>query len=62
LPLVLYDISSSYLERGADVRWHGMAIAATTGRIGCRSSMACCARVRACRWRSRCSTATPPTR
>src|SRR5271165_1782549 len=57
--LVLYDVASSYLE-GRCCPWPSSATTATARRASCRSSMACCAPPTAARWRSKCSTATPP--
>ena len=48
--------------RAAAVSSPGTGIAATDGRIGCRSSMACSVTVMAGRSQSRCSRATPGTR
>jgi hypothetical protein len=56
--LVLYDVTSSYLEgRCRPLARLGYNPARRTSR---RSSMASCAPPTAARWRSRCSTATPP--
>jgi hypothetical protein len=58
--LVLYDVTSSYLEgRCCELgrRGHSPAMAVPTGR---RSSLGCCAPPTAVRWRRRCSRATPP--
>ena len=56
--LVLYDVTSSYLE-GRCCPWPSSATTATARRASCRSSMASCAPPTAARWRSKCSTATP---
>ena len=60
--LVLYDVSSSYLEGRCCPLAQAAATAATARRASCRSSTACCAPPTAARSRSRCSRATPPTR
>ena len=46
--------------RAAAAPWPSSATTATARRASCRSSMASCAPPTAARWRSRCSTATPP--
>jgi hypothetical protein len=48
--------------KGAAVRSPSAAIAEMAGRARCRSPMVCYARPMAARSRSKCSTATPPTR
>src|SRR5512132_2926172 len=59
--LVLYDVSSSYLEgRKCELAQFGHT--ATTARTSRRSSTACCATATAARSPSRCSTARPPIR
>ena len=67
--LVLYDVSSSPAFAGAGsgskagaASWRASATHGTARRANCRSSMACCARPMAARWRSKSSKATPPTR
>ena len=59
--LVLYDVSSAAFE-GRTARWGRSGTPATGCAAGCRSSTGCCAPPRGCRWPSRCSRATPPTR
>ena len=59
--LVLYDVSSSYVE-GRCCSWRSSATTATARRASCRSSTVCCARETDARWRSRHSRATPPIR
>ena len=56
--LVLYDVSSSYVEG----RCCELARLATARRASCRSSTACCAPPTVARWPSRCSRATPAIR
>ena len=57
--LVLYDVSSSYVEGRC---CESAATTATARRASCRSSTACCARPTDARSRSRFSRATPPIR
>ena len=57
-----FTTSARPISRDANARWRGSATAAITARTARRSSTACCAPRTACRWRSRCSTATVPTR
>jgi len=59
--LVLYDVSSSYME-GRCCALASTATAGIIGPTGRRSCMDCYARPMARRWRSRCSRATPATR
>ena len=57
--LVLYDVSSSYMEgRCCPLAQRGYSRDGTQGHV-CRSSTACCAPPTAARSRSRCSRATP---
>ena len=57
--LVLYDVTSSYVEGRSAAPWPSSATTATARRASGRSCMACCAPPTAARWRSKCSTATP---
>jgi hypothetical protein len=56
--LVLYDVSSSYLEAVAG-RWPSVATAVMASGAACRSSTACFVRRMAVQWRLRCLPATP---
>src|ERR1700737_1783353 len=66
--LVLYDVSSSYLEgrqatwKGAAVRSPNSATAVTANAANGKSSMACCVPPTAVRWQSKFSPAAPQTR
>ena len=60
--LVLYDVTSSYLEGPLLRHWRASATAATVGATGRRSSSGCCAPPTAARSPSRCSKAIPPIR
>ena len=48
-------------SRAGPARWGRSGTPATGSAAGCRSSTGCCAPPTGCRWRSRCSRATPPT-
>lgn len=56
--LVLYA-SVRAISKDGTASWLSLAIAATTGATGCKSSTGSCARRRDVRWRSRSSRATP---
>src|SRR5271157_1610101 len=60
--LVLYDVTSSYLEGRRCEHWRNSATAAIIAPTGRRSSSACCARRKAARSPSRCSKATSAIR
>src|SRR5215212_1428105 len=60
--LVLYDVSSSYVEGPAAANSPGWATIATARETSCRLSTGCCARPMAARSPSRCSRVIPPTR
>jgi hypothetical protein len=49
-------------SKGGAANWRALVTRGTARRANCRSSMACCARPMAVRWRSKSSKATPPTR
>ncbi len=49
-------------SRAAAARWGRSGTPATGSKADCRSSTGCCAPPPGCRWPSRCSRATPPTR
>jgi hypothetical protein len=59
--LVLYDVSSSWLE-GRCCELARFGYSRDGRRANCRSSTACCAPPMAAQWRSKCLKATPPTR
>jgi hypothetical protein len=59
--LVLYDVSSSYLE-GRCCPLANSATAATASRASCKSSMGCSAPLMAVRWQSKSSPAAPQIR